>query len=343
MGSGAGLQDRLRRDGVRLLVKYRPELDGLRGVAVMLVFLSHVGLVRQAGTVGVTMFFVLSGYLITTLLLNERETTGRVGLRAFYERRVRRLTPALIACLALTALLAVVSGRIVEYPAQMVAALAYSANLYGASGHDLGLLAHTWSLSLEEQFYLVWPVLFIVLRRPTIVLGLAFVASVLAMFWIGAQTDATLARPDVRANAIIAGCLLALRPMKIRWLGIVAIPAALGGNAPTSLVLAAAVVASVSLVSAPPRWLRHPFLVRIGKLSYGLYLYHFGLTLLARNEAEMALAVVAAIILALVSERWIERPWRLRRDVVERDGRPNLVEVARRAGLGPENVEFQLG
>ena len=289
-----------------------------------------------------TLFFVLSGYLITGLLLDERSRTGRVDLRAFYERRIRRLLPALVAVLAATAGAMLVLGRFSEYPGQAVAALFYVANIAAANGDNLGLLGHTWSLSLEEQFYLVWPVL--VILRPRL-LGPLAVAGAIAVIALRGVADATAPVPDavfaphLRADAILIGCTLAIWHVRAQrasgWLALALLGAMTVLVVPGRMTIDALASALLIAAAATMPWLGARWLVRVGQISYGLYLWHVLPWALLDSPA---LALAATFALALASERWIERPWRLRRhDAVDEDReRPDL---ARRAGDRPAQAE----
>lgn len=148
---------------------YRADIEGLRAVAVMLVVAAHAGLPwLQGGFIGVDVFFVLSGYLITGLLVQEIDRTGRIALLDFYARRLRRLLPALLLMLCGSSLLAILLLGPSEQPGQAKAAVAASlwlSNLhfnsvqldYFGTGAESSLFLHTWSLGVEEQFYLAWP------------------------------------------------------------------------------------------------------------------------------------------------------------------------------------------
>ncbi|MEL7492706.1 MAG: acyltransferase family protein [Cyanobacteria bacterium J06554_11] len=151
--------------------KFRPDIEGLRAIAILLVLAYHARVPGfQGGYIGVNIFFVLSGYLITWLMLNEAQTTGRIDLIRFYSRRARRLLPALlvvfVATIAFSALIYAPFEQIDLAAAALATAtylsnvhFAYTAVDYLGAAPETNPLLHTWSLSLEEQFYLVWPVL----------------------------------------------------------------------------------------------------------------------------------------------------------------------------------------
>jgi peptidoglycan/LPS O-acetylase OafA/YrhL len=297
-------------------------------MAILLVLAQHINLpsTTLAGMVGVNLFFALSGYLITTILLNEIRATGKIDIRRFYERRVRRLVPALVAMLVVTGVLMAVMGRFVQYIGPAAVSMFYVSDIAKAAAYDLGYLGHTWSLAMEEQFYLLWPAILLFLPRrllvPLVFAGIA-VAIVLQVVIVGWQ-DNVLAhfRPDVRADAVLWGCFIAIVPIRVpRWaaagaaIGLIALslsflwPYAIA----ISSVLSAVLVAGASQVAIPFSW--RP-LVRVGELSYGLYIWHaipVGLLqdrTLAGDVAAMVAVVVIAFALALISERWIERPFR---------------------------------
>jgi peptidoglycan/LPS O-acetylase OafA/YrhL len=208
-------------------ISHVPALDGVRGIAVLAVLLYHVGCL-PGGWLGVDMFFVLSGFLITDLLMRERQRTGRVSFRNFYARRGLRLLPALIAVLAVTTVWTAwfgpgLWGKQAWGSAALV--LFYVGNVAMIRGRDLGLLGHTWSLGMEEQFYLVWPAVLAGLCR----LGRVVTATLTAVA-IGAVVafrTYLLYRPakalneftslrrvsfslDTRGEPVLIGCLVGL-------------------------------------------------------------------------------------------------------------------------------------
>ena len=307
---------------------YRPELDGIRGIAILLVIAQHINLpsTTLAGMVGVNLFFALSGYLITGILLAEIRETGKVNIKRFYERRIRRLVPALVAVLLATGLVMAIQGELVDYLGPALVSLLYVSDVAKAIGYDLGYVGHTWSLAMEEQFYLLWPAILLFVPRRWLIPGVLFgIAGAIALqvVIVGWQ-DNVLAhfRPDVRADAILWGCFIALVPLRVpRW---AAIGAAAGLLALSmtfvwpyaiamSSVLSAVLVAGAASLAAPLSW--RP-LVRVGEISYGLYLWHaipVGLFMdrtVAGDVSAMVAVVVITFSLALISERWIERPFR---------------------------------
>ena len=221
---------------------YLPGLDGLRAISVIAVLLYHADLTWiPGGFLGVEVFLVISGYLITTLLLAEHRTLGSIGVRAFWARRARRLLPALFLVLAVVALAAatVYRAEAAELRSQLLGALTYSANWfqilaeqsYFASVERPSPLQHLWSLAIEEQFYLVWPLVLMVLlgvfrgersglgrrrglstRWIPVVIGGCAVASALLMaslYQPGMDTSRVYYGTDTRAQGLLFGALLA--------------------------------------------------------------------------------------------------------------------------------------
>jgi peptidoglycan/LPS O-acetylase OafA/YrhL len=203
----------------------RPELDGVRGIAVLLVVAHHFAPARlPGGFLGVDIFFVLSGFLITTLLLEEQAKHGCINLRFFYLRRILRLLPAVLAMLCAVCLFLWLAGDAKALANARNGAfytLAYVANWVRAWWplHSLEPFDITWSLAIEEQFYLVWPLLLLVFlkskARPSwLIGGLLFgLVAVIAHRWILWQETLSPARiyygTDTRADALLCGCLVA--------------------------------------------------------------------------------------------------------------------------------------
>jgi peptidoglycan/LPS O-acetylase OafA/YrhL len=333
---------------------YNPALDGIRAVAVGAVVVFHF-FTRGAtgGYLGVDMFFVLSGYLITTLLLIEWSNHDRIDLRAFWARRARRLLPALFLVLTVVAIwaaFALDAARKSSVRGQGLSALFYSSNWYLIFGGEatigraggLSPLFHMWSLAIEEQFYLVWPlVVFLCLRRwhgalrplatVAIVISVASVALMPILFIPGNEGRAYLGT-DVRAHQLLIGALLAmaLRTVKFRsaserWAPRIGPPAAYavllavffapgpetskflyyGG----SIAFAICVAIVIDAVVAPERTRLKSFLalaplVWIGRISYGIYLWHVPIRAIISN-AETGLSgpslIIARIVLTLIA------------------------------------------
>jgi peptidoglycan/LPS O-acetylase OafA/YrhL len=327
----------MRGESTRWRLGYRRALDGLRGIAVLLVMAAHAEIpgFKGGGGVGVTMFFVLSGFLITSLLMEEQRHAGRIDLRAFYRRRAVRLLPALGALIiALVAL-----GW--ATPGDAERAAFYVSNWVQASGTDLRYLSHTWSLAVEEQFYLVWPAVFMLLgRRPRTLLIVAFGGAGLSILvrmslWTGpAASPRVYFGSDTRGDAILLGCALGLllaggyRIVVSRKAAVVAgVVLAVVTAVFTSQAffyrwgLALAAVSSVVIVArvaarpaGPSALLERPALVRVGRLSYALYLWHFPLMTWASPErvpstpARLLFTFGLSYLLAVASFDLIEMP-----------------------------------
>jgi peptidoglycan/LPS O-acetylase OafA/YrhL len=208
---------------------YRPALDGIRAVAIALVVCWHAFGRPSGGFLGVHVFFALSGFLITTLLLEEWASRGSISLARFYQRRALRLFPALAAMLGVYTVVQLVRAYVLDSPNLDVGtsmkgvlwSALYVSNIVQAHGTVLGVpISHLWSLAAEEQFYVVWPcVLLLALRagagRRALAVGLA---ALVALLWLHrfhlAQTDASQRRlyfaPDTNFDAILIGCLAGL-------------------------------------------------------------------------------------------------------------------------------------
>jgi peptidoglycan/LPS O-acetylase OafA/YrhL len=205
-----------------------PALDGVRGLAILLVMVEHTHLAPfHGGGLGVDLFFVLSGFLISGLLLAEFQRAGRLDIRRFYYRRALRLLPALLVLVAATTGLALAYRHSELGRATLAMApktLFYVANLGRTDVGDPSLLAHTWSLSIEEQFYLVWPLALLLLLRTrrsrAALVGIVLTVTGLATatrtvsYLLGPDTSERFGRwyfrTDTKLDALLLGCTIAL-------------------------------------------------------------------------------------------------------------------------------------
>ena len=303
---------------------YRPALDGIRAIAILLVLALH-GRLLHGGFLGVDIFFVLSGFLITALLVQDWERTHANPLPRFYVRRARRLLPALAVAVAGVALIYAALPHVsrgLGFGVSFAAVAGYAGNWVTAFArpNPLGLLSHTWSLAIEEQFYLVWPVLLVIaLRRQCpqrllglLVLGLA-AASALDRYltWRGGHPAWAYYRTDTHADGLLLGCatlliLFSAGAKSLRTLlqrtgfplvGLAILVLAVyelrSDSAATleygiTLVNVAAATLIAHVVLAPASNIARVLALRplawIGARSYGIYLYHFPLFLLVAPQ-----------------------------------------------------------
>jgi peptidoglycan/LPS O-acetylase OafA/YrhL len=353
-----------------------PALDGLRGLAILGVLLFHTGHL-SGGFLGVDLFFALSGYLITDLLLREVEATGGVSLVAFWGRRVRRLLPALAAMLAGVTVLVWAVG-----PPDMVRTtladgpwvqlnlvnwhlLAESAGYWDRFGPER-VFGHLWSIAVEEQFYLVWPVLLMVLawrgrrvhHRVALVAALASAVSLVLMVALVSSADPTrvYTGTDTRAFSLLLGAAVATRPVRdaltlavSRWAGAVTALLAVGlgtawllADGVSSLWLFTGGLFAHSLAAALLIGLcvhaPHTVVAKVlawqplrwfGLISYSLYLWHWPVFVLLSPERGWLWAAVAcavSIVLAALSKYLVEDPIRFRAEWAR--GRRGMVAFA---------------
>jgi peptidoglycan/LPS O-acetylase OafA/YrhL len=317
-----------------------PALDGLRGVAILLVILAHTlgDLFLVGGMVGVTLFFVLSGFLITNLLIEERENTGRIDLKAFYARRALRLLPALgIYLVGISTVMLVMRLDIPVFEISWPPAL-YVANYVQIFGMDLMAHRHTWSLAVEEHFYLVWPVLVgLGAARRARSLGIVVLLLIgwrLAVHLSPANPLWAYAGTDTNAYALGIGALVAAvrrgsgLPTPSRLVGVVTVGglAMLGFIRPgggvdglysvSGWVTIVAALLGAGAVCAAVEGDRNGFLTastlrRLGLISYSLYLWHAPVLQLPGLSETPALRLVAAgiaIAIAWLSWHLVEGP-----------------------------------
>lgn len=347
--------------GHMLLKAYRPEIDGLRAIAIGTVVIYHadIALMGQrlfpGGFLGVDVFFVISGYLITSIVLSEVKN-GTWSLVRFYERRARRILPALFAMIAV----AIPFAWWLMSPAQMenfgssaLATVLFGSNFffwldtgYFSEAIDLKPLAHTWSLAVEEQFYLVLPLLVWGLARLSggrylvAALTALAIASLAWAQWLSAvDTAANFYLLPSRGWELLAGSLLAwletkrerpaggrgARITSLVGLGIVVVSAWFvdGAMPHPGLVTVPVVFGTVLLIwfggaGGPTTWLlTRKVVVGIGLISYSLYLWHQPVFSFARlysinalTTAQSLALIAISVVLAILSWRYVERPFR---------------------------------
>ena len=332
---------------------YEPSLDGVRAIAVFLVMAQHLGYVH-AGGLGVDIFFVLSGYLITAILVSEFAATNDISLKKFYARRALRILPAVLLLLVVINIfvgLFDTAAHASRVRWDSLGALFYIANWLRAFGHDIGVLGNLWSLSIEEQFYLIWPVtlLFLLSRKFSVNRILIVVGSLIVLVNIdriylyhGVQSfDRIYNGLDTRADALLIGCALGLVGYQIFPPRAWAILGSLGAAfvvyvlfftypVPASFQVAFGLTIGGTLfaigvafflagilsnaASLPVKLLRLPPLVWAGRLSYGLYLWHFFVFAFIAGwyrgyQARLIPAQIAAtFLIAALSYYLLERP-----------------------------------
>ncbi|MEP7114129.1 MAG: acyltransferase [Ilumatobacteraceae bacterium] len=312
-----------------------PELDGVRGLAIIAVMSTHLmNWLFPGGALGVDLFFVLSGYLITSLLVKEWSDTDRIDLRAFWMRRILRLLPALSVYVVAAAAGAVIVGESVRTAGlAAVFSVFYLGNIVRAAGLAFPpSMNHLWSLAIEEQFYLVWPMVFVLIRRratrrASLIIGVVvsivvFTAWRTVLWAAGAGETRLRIAPDTRADVLLFGCLVGLlmswnllpRLLDTRPVRLALWPAAVfmivflfigGRNGRPVWAYTAIGVASVVLllnVLNPERvrvraFMRWRPLVFLGSISYALYLWH----LFVLVVAERVLSTTNTLILTVVA------------------------------------------
>lgn len=332
--------------------RYRRDIDGLRALAILPVLLFHAHVPGfSGGYVGVDIFFVISGYLITGIIAREVDDR-RFSLARFYERRFRRIMPALALMILVVlggAAWLYLPGDLEGVPRSALAATLFASNLwfftdtgYFSGGADVKPLLHTWSLAVEEQYYIGFPILLMLLARHAprwrtgVVAAIAAGSLALAIVMQRDTSGFTFYLLPTRAWELFAGALLALGAapvVRARWLR-----EAIAGCGLVAIVLAVAlydrtttfpgvtalppVLGAAALIHAAPgtrigRMLGWRPLVGLGLISYSLYLWHWPLIVFTEYATDLPLsggtqvAVIAASLLAgTLSWRFIERPFR---------------------------------
>lgn len=336
---------------------YRPDIDGLRGIAVIGVVLYHAGFLFPGGYVGVDVFFVISGFLITNLILKDLQSNS-FSFLSFWERRARRILPALVTVVAFT----LVAGYILLLPpdyrtlgTSVLALIALSSNVkfwlgtgYFQPEAEENPLLHTWSLSLEEQFYLLIPILLWALHRFskvkwfTLLIGLlCLVSFVFSVLLIKSAPSATFYLLPSRAWEMAAGSLLVIVPTissavmrksalwlgflgimipflsyteKTQFPGLAALPPVLGS---VLVIWAGMGSEGLSFRTGLLTFLTSKPVVGVGLMSYSLYLWHWPFLAFNRylnvwHDSDLVRAglLMASLLMAWLSLHYVERPFR---------------------------------
>lgn len=336
---------------------YWPALDGLRGLAILLVVVAHagIGLEPVGGQVGVTLFFVLSGFLITSILIVEKQQSGTIVLRRFYGRRARRLLPALCFFLVVSGLIFTLIVDDFAFWASTWPGLFYVSNYAQVFDVDVFANTHLWSLSVEEHFYAFWPLILLTRKEIPSSSGLFSLAVVMIALRLGIGAfNPNWAYHGTLTNsyALLIGCAIAVAPDRMsglrvpRWIpsvgiGVLVLLSIWPAKGQDELLatgvwlpVLAAIVSGVMLIALldgrsflfEMGWLRY-----MGRISYGWYLWHAPFLFIAvlNNTAEKRLAsVVGTFGVAAFSWHVVEK-----RFLRYRHGEPTGTQASKRTGV----------
>ena len=344
----------------RQMLSYRPEIDGLRAIAVVSVIFYHAQLVIfdrdwfEGGFIGVDIFFVISGYLISRIIFAELETTGSFSFLKFYERRARRILPVLFLVILVSipyAWRALLPSDFVEYAKSILATLAFGSNFffyfstteYGASSSLLKPFLHTWSLGVEEQFYIVFPLIAIVgfrfLKRHlfSLIFGLSLLSITFAEVMEAANPDLNFYLPFSRFWELAVGSMLAfggrysalsdggLAFKVLPLLGLCLVVCSIlffDGAYPHPGFLTVIPIIGVSLIigfasqeELVGKLLGSRAFVWVGLVSYSAYLWHFPIFAFSRLEGDLNNfdklgAIAVTFCLSALSFSSLEKPFR---------------------------------
>ena len=345
-----------------MTIQYRPEIDGLRAIAVVSVIIYHADILINGhkmlagGFFGVDVFFVISGFLITSLMISEFDKTGIISISAFYERRARRLLPALLVVMVASlpfAWLYLLPSQLIDFSKSLLSSLFFGSNVYwhfslqeyGVESSLLKPFLHTWSLAVEEQFYIVFPLVFLAMYKwfksqVTVLLAAGFILSFMFAVWMTSRdTYFSFYLLPSRIWELLAGALLAniihlhVRVVKIDLLnktmpslGILLILYAFFfteyNSGHPGLVTLVPIIGTVLIIGFAnerepvTQVLSSKLLVYIGLISYSLYLWHYPIFAFLRideifySSYGRAIAIALTIMLSIISVTFIESPIR---------------------------------
>jgi peptidoglycan/LPS O-acetylase OafA/YrhL len=344
-------------------IDYRPEIDGLRAIAVLAVVLYHADIeingkaLMPGGYLGVDIFLVISGYLITSLILKELELTNTFSLKNFYDRRARRILPALLSVILLCfipAWMTLLPNDFVSYSESVLSALGFSANIYfhltqqvyGATDAELVPFLHTWSLAVEEQYYLLFPIFLTVLFRyqRQYLFPVLIVFGMLSLGYSHFQSTYNASFSfymlPTRIWELLAGGLLAYSEVNHKKFDLplsklypltglaIILFCLFSFNEATlhpSIYTVVPIIGTVLIIYYPNKndlvikYLSSQILVSIGLISYSLYLFHYPIFSFARisfsdeiTNNEKLLLILLAVIASAISYLLVEKPFRNR-------------------------------
>jgi len=333
---------------------YRPEIDGIRALAIIAVIINHFNKdFLPGGYLGVDIFFVISGFVITSSLQNKSVPNFREFIIGFYERRIRRLVPALSVFVLLAStmiclfhqnhILSIRTGFFSLFGLSNLYLIKQSTN-YFAESTDLNVFAHTWSLGVEEQFYLLFPFLIWFtgfcrktkngFRNLSLIIGVMTIASLLGFLYFYEKNQAvTYFLMPLRFWEIATGCLMFLaienKSKKIEFLEkippwfvlgliilIMCLPISWGAISTVGTVLLTSIlIFSLKKHTFLYGFLTHPKVVYVGLISYSLYLWHWGVLAISRWTIgvkwwTIPFQIILIFVISIVSYRWIETPIR---------------------------------
>lgn len=341
---------------------YYPQLDGLRGIAILIVLFFHAKFpFFSGGYIGVDIFFVLSGFLITSLLIQEFIKNGTIDFKKFYIRRFKRLFPALFFFILIYSILSyfILNKSLNLIFLESTIALTYTSNLFQAFQiHDLTLINHTWSLSIEEQFYLLWPILLFILLKFRFKINNIFVSIILISIFVFLWRNYLIiveSPPfirlytgfDTRLDSLMLGCAMSIFInyfkkdilnniilncilitcisyfiyiiSQMSWLDIrmftlhfylVSIS--------SSLFIYCILISKNKIVSTI---IKNKYLVEIGKISYGLYLWHYPIFRILRQEHSpifvLLVGGIISVLIALISYHFVEKKFHYKNTTIK--------------------------
>lgn len=350
------VRNQINEDGFK--ITYLPCIDGVRAFSVIAVIMFHGGIpFLRGGFIGVDIFFVISGFLITSLLIKEKQKTGGINIVNFFTRRVLRLIPALIALLLIFnifSIFAMEKDIAVNNFVDSFIVLFYSADWTRAMGLQRpDWLGHAWSLSIEEQFYIIWPFIFLVLLKilkdyhfialVVLIMALASTACRVIFMMYGFNYDRIYNGLDSRADALLIGCLCSfiLSSKWYHWILakslvihvlfyislmiIIALAILSRWTSPkmfclgylTIAICAAVIIIKLTTTAGNSfieKVLTQHFIVWIGKISYGLYLWHYPIFNIMRyyeytKITTFVYGTAITFIFSALSYYFIERPF----------------------------------